>query len=162
MKGSSKGIEAEGKTKQKSKVVNINSDNKINPSHYKLPNGIEANDVTMFFGFNEGNVIKYVWRAGKKVGEYQLTDLKKAKWYLDNLIESLETEHAEKETVGAQVWPTSATNSKRAGEDAEAFHSVGPVSCGAACHSDCSDSDRSVCLSYGICPRHLYQDPIDT
>ncbi len=63
---------------------------KINPSHYKLPNGIEANDVTMFFGFNEGNVLKYVWRAGKKDGEYRLTDLRKAKWYLDQLIEKEE------------------------------------------------------------------------
>ena len=60
---------------------------KINPDHYKLPNGIEANDVTMFFGFNEGNVLKYVWRAGKKDGEYRLTDLKKAQWYLNQLIE---------------------------------------------------------------------------
>ena len=63
------------------------SNQKINPDHYKLPNGIEANDVTMFFGFNEGNVLKYVWRAGKKDGEYRLTDLKKAQWYLNQLIE---------------------------------------------------------------------------
>jgi len=63
---------------------------KVNPSHYKLPNGIEANDVTMFFGFNEGNVLKYVWRAGKKDGEHRLTDLKKAAWYLNQLIEAEE------------------------------------------------------------------------
>ena len=63
---------------------------KINPDHYKLPNGIEANDVTMYFGFNEGNVLKYVWRAGKKDGEYRLTDLKKAAWYLNQLIEKEE------------------------------------------------------------------------
>ena len=67
---------------------------KINPDHYKLPNGIEANDVTMFFGFNEGNVLKYVWRAGKKDGEYRLTDLKKAQWYLNQLIEREELNEA--------------------------------------------------------------------
>ena len=63
---------------------------KTNPPHYKLPNGLEANQVTMHFGFNEGNVIKYVWRAGRKGGESKLDDLRKAKWYLDNLIKELE------------------------------------------------------------------------
>ena len=67
---------------------------KVNPDHYKLPNGLEANDVTRYFGFNEGNIIKYVWRAGKKEGEYRLTDLKKAAWYLNQLIESEELEKA--------------------------------------------------------------------
>lgn len=59
---------------------------KVNPDHYKLPNGIEANDVTRHFGFNEGNVLKYVWRAGKKEGEDRLTDLRKAQWYLNELV----------------------------------------------------------------------------
>ncbi len=67
---------------------------KINPDHYKLANGIEANDVTQHFGFNEGNVIKYVWRAGKKEGEKRLTDLKKAVWYLNQLVETEELKNA--------------------------------------------------------------------
>lgn len=37
-------------------------------------------------GFLRGNFIKYVCRLGKKDGEIQ--ELKKAKWYLDKLIES--------------------------------------------------------------------------
>ena len=37
-----------------------------------------------FCGFCRGNVIKYLWRAGKKDGESQ--DLKKAKWYLQMLL----------------------------------------------------------------------------
>ena len=105
---------------------------KINPDHYKLPNGIEANDVTMHFGFNEGNVIKYVWRAGKKGGEYRLTDLKKAQWYLNNLVKELESK--DEEVCDARV-------------DAGSSHS--------GCGSRCSDYDRSVCRAYGICPAGL-------
>lgn len=40
------------------------------------------------FGYHLGNVIKYISRAGKK-GD-MLTDLKKAKWYLDRKIKLLE------------------------------------------------------------------------
>ncbi len=75
------------------------SNKKIDPDHYKLPNGIEANDVTMFFGFNEGNVLKYVWRAGKKENEYRLTDLKKAQWYLNQLIEREELNELSSKTA---------------------------------------------------------------
>jgi len=64
------------------------------PAHYN--NGkvecIEAIDASMtdveFRGYLKGNVLKYVWRylyKGKP-----LEDLKKARWYLDRLIESYE------------------------------------------------------------------------
>lgn len=64
------------------------------PVHYN--NGkvecIEAIDASMteveFRGYLKGNVLKYVWRylyKGKP-----LEDLKKARWYLDRLIESYE------------------------------------------------------------------------
>jgi hypothetical protein len=64
------------------------------PTHYN--NGkvecIEAIDASMsdieFRGYLKGNVLKYVWRylyKGKP-----LEDLKKARWYLDRLIESYE------------------------------------------------------------------------
>jgi hypothetical protein len=42
-----------------------------------------------FCGYLKGNVLKYVWRyryKGKPV-----EDLKKARWYLDRLIDSYET-----------------------------------------------------------------------
>ena len=45
---------------------------------------IEAFDL----GFNRGNVIKYVARAGRKDDE--LEDLKKASWYLQREIKNLE------------------------------------------------------------------------
>lgn len=48
---------------------------------------IECIDVTRHMGFNVGNIIKYVWRFNKKNG---VEDLKKARWYLEDLIKKLE------------------------------------------------------------------------
>ena len=62
----------------------------INPSHYK-GDGIECIDYikqTMskeaFLGYLEGNVVKYRHRYRNKNG---IEDLRKARWYLDRLIE---------------------------------------------------------------------------
>jgi len=53
--------------------------------------GVECIDVTRHFSFCRGNIIKYVWRAGEKGGrKKEIEDLKKARWYLDKEIESLE------------------------------------------------------------------------
>ena len=62
------------------------SDQKINPSHYQLPNGFQVIDLTKNLGFCEGNVVKYVSRAGNKGGESRLDDLLKARYYLNQLI----------------------------------------------------------------------------
>lgn len=40
-------------------------------------------------GFNLGNTIKYISRAGRKLPEKELEDLEKARWYLDREIEKL-------------------------------------------------------------------------
>lgn len=48
---------------------------------YEAIKVIEAYDM----GFLDGNVLKYLLRAGKKT-ESPLEDYKKAKWYLDRLI----------------------------------------------------------------------------
>lgn len=58
------------------------------PPHYKS-GGIESIDVIEAFslGFCLGNVVKYVLRHGKK-GD-ALSDLRKARWYLDRHIASL-------------------------------------------------------------------------
>lgn len=63
------------------------------PPHYKT-GGIEPIDYMkakltkeQFDGFLIGNVIKYVSRYSHKNG---LEDLKKARWYLDKLIEEIE------------------------------------------------------------------------
>jgi hypothetical protein len=61
----------------------------INPSHYKQ-GGIECIEAIKaatgegFIGYVWGNVLKYLWRWPKKGG---VEDLKKARWYLDRLIE---------------------------------------------------------------------------
>ncbi len=59
---------------------------KTNPSHYQLPNGFQVIDLTKNLGFCEGNVVKYVSRAGSKDGESRLDDLLKARYYLNQLI----------------------------------------------------------------------------
>ncbi len=59
------------------------------PSHYTShPSGIECIDITRHMGFLDGNALKSIWRAGLKLDA--LEDYKKARFYLDRLIESLE------------------------------------------------------------------------
>lgn len=44
-------------------------------------------------GFNRGNALKYLTRAGHKGGpEQELEDLRKARWYIDREIARLEGE----------------------------------------------------------------------
>jgi len=51
------------------------------PLHYNThPSGVECIDIAEGFGFNLGNVIKYLWRADEKGAP--LEDLLKAQWYL--------------------------------------------------------------------------------
>ena len=59
---------------------------KIIPDHYQ--GGIECWEyiISHDLGFLEGNIIKYITRAGKKDGESTLDDLLKAKAYLTKLI----------------------------------------------------------------------------
>ena len=61
------------------------------PSHYNQ-GGIEVIDAIEDWGLNfcEGNVIKYVARHRHK--SEPLEDLRKAKWYLERLIMSIENE----------------------------------------------------------------------
>lgn len=65
------------------------SDNVDHPAHYNAhPSGVECIDVAEHLNFCRGNALKYLWRAGLK-GE-ALTDLRKARWYLDREIARLE------------------------------------------------------------------------
>ena len=64
------------------------------PSHY-ASGGIECIEAIKasmtpeaFKGYLKGNVQKYMWRYEKKVNAAE--DLKKARWYLDKLIEEVE------------------------------------------------------------------------
>lgn len=66
------------------------------PEHYQTKDGLETIKVIQAFTAGligieavcTGNVIKYICRWKKKNG---LQDLKKAKWYLEYLINYLET-----------------------------------------------------------------------
>lgn len=53
------------------------------PNHYNWHPHAECIAVTQWFNFNLGNVIKYVWRAGKKGSSTAVEDLKKARQYID-------------------------------------------------------------------------------
>lgn len=58
------------------------------PSHYRAQSGHEVIDVIEAWGlgFNLGNVVKYVARAGHKVNRAE--DLEKALWYLQREVNS--------------------------------------------------------------------------
>ena len=70
-------------------------DNVNHPKHYtqgdkccaQCGHPIECIDITRHHGFNTGNAIKYIWRYKLKNG---VEDLKKARWYLDDLIKQFE------------------------------------------------------------------------
>jgi hypothetical protein len=60
------------------------------PKHYnEHPSGVECITIAEWYPFNLGNVIKYVWRAGLKSPD-ALSDLKKARWYLQREIDRIE------------------------------------------------------------------------
>lgn len=53
------------------------------PSHYTShESGIECIDIAEHLGFNLGNAVKYLWRAGKKAGVEAELDRAKALWYV--------------------------------------------------------------------------------
>ena len=75
---------------QERAVSRLSTYDAINPSHYK-DNGIECIEYIKerlteeaFLGYLNGNVLKYQHRWKDKNG---IEDLRKARWYLDRLIE---------------------------------------------------------------------------
>jgi hypothetical protein len=77
------------------------NDNVNHPNHYKSSNGIECIDaieasvegLTGLEAVCTANVLKYIWRWKKKNG---LEDLRKAKWYLEKLIDIISNNCEEK------------------------------------------------------------------
>lgn len=61
------------------------------PSHYRSDSGFEAIDVIEAWnlGFNLGNTLKYISRAGLKDKNREIEDLEKAQWYLNREIERI-------------------------------------------------------------------------
>ena len=62
------------------------------PEHYGGDNTYEAIKVIEAWelDFSLGNTVKYISRAGKKDKAKEIEDLKKALWYLDRKIKTLE------------------------------------------------------------------------
>jgi len=71
------------------KVKDRSNESVDHPDHYQ-GQGIEVIDIIDSFelDFYRGNIIKYILREDKKKNE--LEDLKKAKWYIDKLIQKME------------------------------------------------------------------------
>jgi Protein of unknwon function (DUF3310) len=82
-------------------------DDKVNPRHYAdlgeysaihiirrwnefRREAAEADPRITDIGFNVGNALKYIQRAGMKPGEGEIVDLKKAVWYLRNRLHELD------------------------------------------------------------------------
>lgn len=68
---------------------------KVNhPAHYNM-GGVEVIDAIEAWGlgkgFNRGNAIKYIARAGLKDPNTEIEDLEKAKWYIEREIGRLKT-----------------------------------------------------------------------
>lgn len=82
------------------------SDDKMvsHPDHYQSETGLEVIDAIEAFTFDltgieavdTGNILKYICRWKKKNG---VQDLKKAKWYLEHLIDHVEKLEKENEKV---------------------------------------------------------------
>jgi len=66
------------------------------PSYYNNTLPVEVIEICKHYNFTLGNVIKYVLRAGLKteqgmsIQDKKIEDLKKARWYLDYEIQTLE------------------------------------------------------------------------
>jgi hypothetical protein len=75
-------------------ITKMENNEQVNhPNHYGgETNPYEAIKVidAWDLGFSLGNTVKYISRAGKKNKEKELEDLKKALWYLEHHIETLE------------------------------------------------------------------------
>ena len=63
---------------------------KTNPKHYRdAAITLEPIDLCELLGFNLGNAVKYIVRAGHKDGESEADDLMKAMFYLDLLFPTI-------------------------------------------------------------------------
>lgn len=76
----------------------------VRPPHYQTETTYETINVLDAWmspeevhGFLRGNVLKYLSRAGKK--EQALKDYKKARWYLERLIKTLESTQAKERST---------------------------------------------------------------
>ena len=71
-----------------------NKENVNHPEHYQFGKNNEYEAIKVIdaweLGFNLGNTIKYISRVGKKRKDKELEDLRKALWYLEHHIKTIE------------------------------------------------------------------------
>lgn len=72
------------------------------PDHYRR-GGAECIDVAEQLNFNLGNVVKYIYRAGRKSGEETTTALQKALWYLQREIQRITPKTDKMETDNKEL-----------------------------------------------------------
>ena len=66
---------------------NVNHPDHYNTGKYEVSDIIEDNNWGE--GFNRGNAVKYILRAGIKNPDKEIEDLEKARWYIDREIQRL-------------------------------------------------------------------------
>lgn len=89
----------------------VSGSNNVNhPSHYggdTLYETIKVMEawygIEVVKNFCLGNVLKYISRVGKKAGADKLTDLQKAQWYLNKVIELVERQEAGNEEEKSSI-----------------------------------------------------------
>ena len=65
----------------------------INPAHYRAKNGLESIDVIEAFFPDKPHrwaTLKYLFRAGRKPGQDEVQDLRKAIWWIEREIAAIE------------------------------------------------------------------------
>jgi hypothetical protein len=77
-------------------AMNLKDDLIKRPKHYGIVKDNVYIDPIMLaqeleMSFDVGSVLKYIWRAGKKDGETEIKDLKKAAEFLDRRVKFLES-----------------------------------------------------------------------
>lgn len=67
----------------------------VNPPHYRDLGEFSAVHIVPKWGlgYETGQAVKYIQRAGKKPGESEIQDLKKAIWYLRRKVHLLDPDN---------------------------------------------------------------------
>lgn len=101
------------------------------PSHHESQAIVfEPIDFCQMLSFCEGNALKYIFRAGHKEGSSELTDLKKAQWYINRIYRGVEIgEKAEDKfyQLVPILWYSNSTilqEASRMSSDFESFWSI--------------------------------------
>jgi hypothetical protein len=96
------------------------NDDVHHPSHYNTGK-IEVIEFIedQRLGFNRGNAVKYIARAGKKDSNKEVQDLEKAVWYLQREIELLKSARESRDPVRPNEMVTNLEKRERANEAKE-------------------------------------------